>query len=87
MPDLLAEMKADVVGDKTGLVRELVLLPSRGVIFNGSKPRFLYYEDAHSDLRNKISLLSDDHYLSEVSTTDTPIFRMSEQFVRLLRAS
>ena len=86
MPNLLDEMKTDLLGDKTGLVREFVLLPSSGVAFNGSKPRFHYYEDAHNDLRNKISLLLDDGYVVDVSTTGTPIFRMSEQFANLLRA-
>jgi len=85
MPQLLVEMKADLAGDGNGHVREFFVLPSRRVSLGGSeKPRFVYYEDEHDNLRGKLDILENAGYLIDVTPKNTPIFRMSEDFVGLL---
>ena len=81
MPDLIAEMKLDLVSDGNSLVREFVVLPNERVIFDSSEPRFVYYEDVVSDLRLKAGLLVDARFATEVSLNETPMFRLNERFV------
>ena len=87
MPELFNEMKAAVVGDKSSLVREFFVAPNECVTVTSSKPRFVFYEEQHQDLLNKLSLLSDAGFLADVSVADTPIFRMSDKFVKLVCTS
>lgn len=87
MPKLLQEMRNDVVSDKTRLVRELIILPSNGVMFNSSKHRFSYYENEHDDLINQIDLLEEYGFLIDVTPGNTPIYRMKEEFVDLLAST
>lgn len=84
MPDLLAEMATDLRGDKTHVVREFVVLPSRRVIFNSAKPRFAYYEEEHEGLRNKIDLLEEHGFVVDVTPEQTPVYRMTDEFEKLL---
>lgn len=85
MPGLLIEMKKDLSEDTTRLIREFVLLPVRGVIFNSTKRRFFYVESEHPDLKNKVDLLEQHGFVVDVTPRNTPIYRMTEEFVRLLR--
>ena len=87
MPDLIATMKLDLMSDGNSLVREFVVLPNERVIFNSSEPRFIYYEDAVSDLRLKAGLLVDARFATRVSLHETPMFRLSERFVQLVLQS
>ena len=87
MPELFNEMKADIAGDKSCLVREFFVLPNELLTVSSSKPRFSYFEEQHHDLRNKLSLLLDAGFILDVSVTDTPIYRMSDKFVELIRTS
>jgi len=84
MPELFYEIKEDIVGDKNGLVKEFMVIPNERLTVTSSKPRFIYYEEQHQDLRNKLSLLLDAGFLEDVSVTNTPIFRMSDKFVELV---
>jgi hypothetical protein len=82
--DLLIEMKKDIEGDGSKVVREFVVLPNDRVLFNSSKRRFTYFENEHSELQNKIDLLEEAKLISLVSTSNTPIYRFSDYFVNLL---
>ena len=83
MPQLLAEMKADLAGNFH--TREFFVLPNRREQLEGSeKPRFIYYEDEHDNLRGKLDILENASYIIDVTPKSVPIFRMSEQFVELL---
>jgi hypothetical protein len=84
MPELLQEMRNDVLGDKTGLVREFFILPSEGASVNSSRQRFAYFESQHENLLNKINLLEEYGFLIDVTPKNTPIYRMTEEFVDLL---
>ena len=85
MPQLLAEMKANLAGEGKGHVREFFVLPNERVRLGGSeKPRFVYYEDHHENLRGKLDILENVGYIIDVTPKNAPIFRMSEDFVGLL---
>jgi hypothetical protein len=84
MPELFSEMKEDIIGDKTHLIREFVILPSKNVSFNPGKPRFYYFEDEHDNLRNKVSLLEEYGFVQDITPKNSPIYRFKEDFIELL---
>ena len=86
MPELVREMKTDLAKEQAALVREFVILPNESVIFQSSKPRFCYFENRHADLRNKVSLLVDAGFATDVSPGNAPIYRMADHFVHLLKS-
>ena len=86
MFELLAEMKQDLTQDESGLVREFFILPKKSIPVNSFKPRFTYYEEEHDHLMNKIDLLEQYGFVADVTIQNTPIYRMTEEFVELLMA-
>lgn len=85
MPELISEFKDDLSKKENKLIREFFVLPNKRVCLGGSeKPRFAYYEDEHEYLRSKIDLLEYAGFLSDVTPGNTPIYRMSEEFVDLI---
>lgn len=84
MPELLAEMRDDLGNDKTRLVREFVILPSKNVMFKHDKDRFEYTEDQHTSLRNKVDYLKQKGFVIYIQGSVTPIYSMTEDFVDLL---
>jgi hypothetical protein len=80
-------MRADVRSDASELVRELVPLPSRGVIFNSRKGMFEYFEDEHPGLLLQIDWLEEMGVLVDVTPRTTPVYRMTPEFARWLRTS
>lgn len=86
MPELLAEMKQDLADDESGLITELAVLPSETVIFNSAKSRFVYYENKHANLQNKIDMLEEHGLIRDVSTGNVPIYRLTGEFIRALRS-
>ena len=87
MPDLIAELKADLGRADSSLIREFVILSNERAIFNSAMPRFAYYEERIPQLRNKAALLLAADFVADVSATDTPIFRMDDSFVRMVLKS
>lgn len=85
MPDLLTEMQCDLKGEGNELVREFVILPNRNVVFSSIKARFYYFENEHRDLRNRVDILEQLGLVYDVTSKNTPIYRMNEQFVDWLR--
>ena len=85
MPRLIAEMRADISTENTELVRELVILWNRNVIFSPGKPRFVYYESEHPDIRNQIDWLEEMGMVVDATVGKTPIYRMVSEFVEWLR--
>ena len=85
MPELISEFKQDLSKKDNKLMREFFVLPNKRVCLGGSeKSRFVYYEEEHENLRSKIDLLECSGFLSDVTPGNTPIYRMSEEFVELL---
>lgn len=85
MPELITEMRADVQGDSTELVREFVVLYSRNVMFGHNKPRFVYYLTDHANLSVQVDWLEEMGAVVDVTPGDAPIYRMVPEFVSWLR--
>ena len=86
MPELIAEMKADLASEGGRFVREFFVLENRRRCLGGSeKPRFIYYVEEHGDLHGKLSILENLGYLTDVTPGNAPIYRMTEDFVELVR--
>lgn len=85
MPALIAEMKKDLEGEDGKFVREFFVTSRRHVLGGSEKPRFIYYEEDHDNLRGKIDILENHGYVTDVTPGNTPIYRMSEEFVSLVR--
>jgi hypothetical protein len=84
MPALIAEMKKDLEGEDGKFVREFFVMSKRHVLGGSEKPRFVYYEEDHENLPGKIDILENRGYLTDVTTSNVPIYRMSEDFVQLV---
>lgn len=66
-------------------VREFFVLPSRSVGLGGSShPRFRFNADEIPDLIGKVHILEGHGFVWDVTPKNTPIYRMSEEFVRRL---
>jgi hypothetical protein len=86
MPELITAIKADLSKEENRFIREFFVLHDRQVCFGGSqKPRFVYYEDEHANLLGKLDILENENYLTDVTPGNTPMFRMSEDLVELIR--
>ncbi len=87
MPDLIKEMKEDFSNQENSSIRELVIVPNKRVMFNSQQPRFIYYEDEYQNLKGKISVLENLGFVVDVSVSDAPIFRITEEFWDLVLKS
>jgi len=86
MPKLFQEMAKGLRGDGNELLREFVVLPKPSTPFEGGgKRRFTYYEIDYPSLRDYVDLLNGEGYLEDRTAGSTPIFKMREPFVRLLK--
>jgi hypothetical protein len=86
MPGLLAEIKADLQREDGQFVREFFVTSKRHILGGSKKPRFVYYEEDHDNLRGKMDVLENASYLVDVTPGNTPIYRMTEEFVELVLA-
>ena len=84
MPDLIEIFQGWLKTD-SGLVREFFFLPNKGVMLGGSsKARFILYESEQLDSQGKIDLLLEKGLLSDVTESNAPIFRITDDFASLL---
>ncbi len=82
MPDVIKEMQEDLSKPECMVIREFYLLPNDRVLFNSGGERCLfYYEDQHENLTHKIKLLENNGFVEDVTHTNTPKYRMTEEFV------
>ena len=65
-------------------MREFFVMSRRHVLGGSEKHRFIYYEEDHDNLRGKIDVLENLGYVADVTPGNTPIYRMTEEFVRLV---
>lgn len=80
MPELISEMKEDFSKNENSSIRELVVLPSNKVKFNSQQPRFTYFEDQHQNLKGEITILENHGYILDVTISNAPIYRITEEF-------
>ena len=85
MPDLFAEMKKDLYDPELKPVREFFIAKKNWTINFGEEPRFIYYEEDHPGLGGTIKVLDNLGYVVEVRSGVLPIYRMTEDFVRLIK--
>ncbi len=87
MTALMTEMRSDLTSPNGQFVREFFVLPNHRVMLGGSsKPRFIYYEDDHPDLRNQLDLLEERGLVKDVTPAgnNAPIYRITEKLVMRL---
>lgn len=84
MPELIAEMKKDLEGENGKFVREFFVMSRRHSLGGSEKPRFIYYEEDHENLRGMMDILENHGYIVDVTPKNVPIYRMTEEFVRLV---
>ena len=85
MPELMKEMQDDLLNPEYNVIREFFVLPNSSTLFNAGGQKYLYYyENQHEDLIHKIKLLENNNFLADVTHTDTPKYRMTEEFVACL---
>ena len=82
---LIDEMTVDLRTAESKYAHQLAVLPNRGVIYSPDKDQFTYYESEHEDLLNQISILQVAGFIVAVRESAPPVFRMSEEFMRLLK--
>lgn len=83
MPELIAEMKADLAKPEFSLLREFFIV-SRGSVLNVRDPCFIYYFDDHPNLQAKIHILENYGYVTDVTPGNAKKYRMTEEFVELV---
>ncbi len=81
LPDLLAEMKADMAKDRN--MREFAVVAKKSFASNHSGG-FIYYKDVTPDLDTKISILEEQGLVRQVRAGGMPIYRMNDNFVAYL---
>jgi hypothetical protein len=84
MPDLISEMKMDFTKKENSSIREFVVLPNKRTPFNSQQPRFAYFESDHENLLGKITILENHGYIRDVTVSNAPIFRITEEFRELI---
>ena len=87
MPTLIKEMQDDLKNPDLALIREFYILPNKGVLLKGRGTSLAYYEEEHPDLIHKVNLLENNGFVYDVSSTNNPKYRMTEDFVKLILTS
>jgi hypothetical protein len=84
MPELFAEMRADLVSSP--ITREFILKNTKGVQYwhDPKNPAFEYSADVHEAVESKVQVLENHGLVRDVSINDVPRYRMTEQLVSLL---
>jgi hypothetical protein len=86
-PSLIQEMRDDIMNPANSSVRSFILMHSKGNHFVPDGQQYLcYYEEDHWNLRGQVSILESHKWIEDTTTTNAPRFKMSEEFVALLRS-
>lgn len=85
LPKLIAEMKADFADPENEHVRKAFLLHNKGVHINMAGPSLSYYESEHVNLVGQFTILENYGYAYDDTTTNATRYRLTEEFVDLLR--
>ncbi len=86
MPDLIGDMRKDILEDKTGLQRNFWGVHIQAIY--APKSASIYYDpERYPDFEAKLTLLENAGFIIDISLSDAPLYRMTEEFVEMLRAS
>ena len=83
MPELIAEMKNDLLQEGNNLIREF-FISRKSFSLNPGGKCFVYYEDDHEDLQSKIHILENLDFIIDITPGNAPKYRMTEDFVKLV---
>jgi hypothetical protein len=83
MPELIAEIKNDLLQEGNSLIREF-FISKRSYTLNVSDICFVYFEDDHPDLQSKVHILESHGYIIDITPGNAPKYRMTEEFVKFV---
>jgi len=83
MPELIAEMKADLTKEGNELIREFFLV-KKSWSLNAANPCFVYYFDDHENLQSKVHVLENHGFVYDVTPGNAKKYRMTEEFVEFV---
>ena len=86
MPELIAEMRADLSDPEHGFSREFFVVSKKWTLNTGGKC-FIYYHEDHADLQGKVHILENVGYVIDITPGNAPKYRMTEEFVALVLES
>ena len=84
MPDLVKEMKEDLLSPNMSECREFFISPKKSVTINSKSPAFFYYENEHINLMSKIRILENAGFVFDITPGNAPKYQITEEFVELL---
>jgi len=87
MPDLLAEMRDDLLNPDNKLIREFIPLEFKAMmnLVSATKRRFVYFGDVHPELQNMVDILEDSGFVRLVHSGQYFwIYRMNDDFVQAI---
>jgi hypothetical protein len=84
MPDLLEEMRGDVLSPVTSAWREFFVIP-KGAVLGSTGSAFFYVDDGENAFLSKTKTLAEYGYVEDITPDNAPMFRMKEEFVDRLR--
>jgi hypothetical protein len=83
MPEFITELKKDLIENPD--IREFFVLQERACLGGSSIPRFIYRCNDSNNLLNKMQILENKGYIQDVSPGNASLFRMTEEFVTLVK--
>ncbi len=79
-------MRTDLVNPENELKREFFLVRKNNMLMGHGVCLAYYYED-HTNLQDKIHILENNGFVTDVTPGNAPKYRMTEEFVELLLRS
>lgn len=85
-PEIIKEMRTDILSTEGKGVRAFTLNKSKTFIPATSEPVFEYSFNTHPELRAAVLYLEQHGFVKDITTKTTPMYRINECLVDLLRA-
>ena len=84
MPDLLNEMRTDILVPEHSAWREFFVIPKDACLWPSANS-FFYEDDGNNSYLSKTGTLEEHGYVVDITPDNAPKFRMTEHFVEKLR--
>ena len=85
-PAVIEEMRTDFAGPDGSTVRAFFVKSSTTSLGFTSEPAFEYHTDKHPSILAAVRLLEQRGYVSDVTSSSTPMYRVHERLVDRLRS-
>lgn len=82
MPELIAEMRADLMSNK--LVRQFILLEKGWSYIPGSTPYFQYFFDEHPQIKSMMTIMIHAGAIYDIKHNSVDRYNFTEPFVSYL---